>query len=147
MADPATRFIIQTVYNVARGKVERKAAVIMAACRLIMIDKKGGGERPIAVGHIYRRLAGRFLEQTNRNGHIKAFGPKQLATQSNGTNTAALSMQIHLEAHPDQVLLAMDCKNAFNSGKRKVLLCEMIRRTPGILNMPKPSIANLRCCG
>ena len=130
MADPATRFIIQTIYNVARGRVERKAAVIMAACRLIMIDKKGGGERPIAVGHIYRRLAGRFLEQTNRSSRIKAFGPKQLATQSNGTNMAALNMQIHLEAHRDQIEVSMDCTNAFNSGDRKVLLREMIRRTP-----------------
>ena len=130
MADPATRFIIQTIYNVARGRVERKAAIIMAACRLIMIDKKGGGERPIAVGHIYRRLAGRFLEQTNRSSRIKAFGPKQLATQSNGTNMGALSMQVQLEAHRDQIKVSMDCTNAFNSGDRKVLLRETICRTP-----------------
>ena len=58
MADPATSFIIQTIYNVARGKVEREDnnAIIMGACRLLMIDKKGRGERPIAIGHIYLML-------------------------------------------------------------------------------------------
>ena len=102
MADPATSFIIQTIYNVARGKVEREAAIIMGACRLLMIDKKGGGERPIAIGHIYRCLAGRFLERTSRKRRIEAFGPKQMATQPNGTTTAALSMHINIETVMNQ---------------------------------------------
>ena len=102
MADPATSFIIQTIYNVARGKVEREAAIIMGACRLLMIDKKGRGERPIAIGHIYRCLAGRFLERTSRKRRIEAFGPKQMATQPNGTTTAALSMHINIETVMNQ---------------------------------------------
>ena len=130
MADPATSFIIQTIYNVARGKVEREAAVIMGACRLLMIDKKGGGERPIAIGHIYRCLAGRFLERTSRKRRIEAFGPKQMATQPNGTSTAAPSMQINIETHSEHVLVAMDCSNAFTSAWRSVLLRWLIKLTP-----------------
>ena len=103
---------------------------MMGACRLLMIDKKGGGQRPIAIGHIYRRLAGRFLERTSRKSLIEAFGPKQMATQPNGTSTAAPSMQINIETHSEHVLVAMDCSNAFTSAWRSVLLRWLIKLTP-----------------
>ena len=58
--DKASMFIINTIYNVALGKVDEDAAILMRACRLIMIGKKDGGQRPISVGQVYRRLAGGF---------------------------------------------------------------------------------------
>ena len=77
--DKASMFIINTVYNVALGKIDHDAAVLMRACRLIMIGKKDGGQRPIAVGQVYRRLAGRFLVKVYKEEAIQALGANQTA--------------------------------------------------------------------
>ena len=72
--DKASMFIINIIYNMARGDIEEDAAVMIRACRLTMIGKKDGGQRPISVGQVYRRLAGRFIVQVYKKEVIEAMG-------------------------------------------------------------------------
>ena len=53
IADLTSRF--------AWNKLPRDCATALAGARLVPIGKRDGGVRPIAVGEVFRRLAGKAL--------------------------------------------------------------------------------------
>ena len=98
-----------------------------------MIKKKPSGQRPIAVGEILRRIAGRFVSQWLKEDAIKALGPHQTALQSKGTTKIVFAVRNTLERHGHFVGLFPDAKNAFNTLSRKSAISQMGESIPGYI--------------
>lgn len=97
---------------------------ILFGARLIAIEKKSGGIRPIAVGYTLRRLAAKCANtfaQEQLSGH---FSPLQLGVAISGGCEAAIHATRHFLSHmsPDEVVVKLDFSNAFNSVRRDVML-------------------------
>ena len=92
--------------------------------RLIALNKKDGGVRPIVVGQVLRRIASKLV---NRHGTTKlknGFTPLQLGVGvPRGMEAAVHASRIFLEnLDPDEALVKLDFKNAFNSLRRDSIL-------------------------
>ena len=92
------------------------------ACRLIPLDKKPG-LRPIDVGEVLRRIAGKAIMILFKNDITHAAGASQLsAGQDAGDEAVVHAMHdIFSEGNTEAVLL-IDAENAFNSINREVML-------------------------
>ena len=98
------------------------------ACRLILLDKKPG-LRPIGVGEILRRIAGKVIMMTFKKDITYAAGPLQLSTgQEAGTEAATHAVQDIFANEDTEAVLLIDAENAFNSINRKVMnfICPII---------------------
>ena len=92
------------------------------ACRLIPVEKKPG-IRPIGVGEVLRRIAGKTVMMLFKNDITHAAGALQLnAGQDAGDEAVVHAMHdIFSEENTEDVLL-IDAENGFNSINRKVML-------------------------
>ena len=92
------------------------------ACRLIPLDKKPG-LRPIDVGEVLRRIAGKAIMILFKNDITHAAGASQLSVgQDAGDEAVVHAMHdIFSEGNTEAVLL-IDAENAFNSINREVML-------------------------
>ena len=97
------------------------------ACRLLPLDKNPG-LRPIGVGEVLRRIAGKVIMNVIKGDIQEAAGSIQVcAGQPGGCEAAIHAMRsIYEDTETDAVLL-IDAANAFNAINRKAML-ENIRR-------------------
>ena len=102
---------------------------------LIALGKKDGGVRPIAVGCTLRRLtakvaSGRVLEEM-----ASLLAPRQLGYGVKGGVEAAVhSARLYIHnLKPQQALLKLDFKNAFNSVRRDKMLTAVSVLAPDLL--------------
>ena len=104
----------------------------LLACRLIPLDKKPG-LRPIGVGEILRRIAGKTIVSVIRDDIIKSVGSLQVcAGHDAGCEAAVHAIQkIFLEENTEAVML-IDASNAFNSVNRNVFLHNVAVVCPAI---------------
>ena len=92
------------------------------ACRLIPLDKNPG-LRPIGVGEVLRRIAGKVVMQIVKKDVTRAAGCLQLcAGQEAGSEAAIHAMSDMYENNDTEAVLLVDAENPFNSINRKVLL-------------------------
>ena len=92
------------------------------ACRLIPLDKKPG-LRPIGVGEILRRIAGKVLVSVIREDVITSVGSLQVcAGHEAGCEAAVHAMHEIFEEENMEAVLLVDASNAFNSVNRNVFL-------------------------
>ena len=92
------------------------------ACRLISLDKNPG-LRPIGVGEVLRRIAGKVVMKVVEEDIKKAAGYLQLcAGQEAGCEAAIHAMHKVFESNETEAILIVDAENAFNSINRKALL-------------------------
>ena len=97
--------------------------MMWGACNTIALAKAAqSGYRPISMGDVLRRLAGkagmRALLARNK-GLEKHFEPLQWAVNSKaGTEKVVHTMRGALEMYPGNLLIAVDSRNAFNSMNR-----------------------------
>jgi hypothetical protein len=110
-------------------------AALLGACRLIPLLKPAGGIRPIAVGEILRRICGRILLQQHAGAARQALEPLQVGV---GTRNGGIALfhaaSTYLAANPDQVLLNIDLRNAFNRMSR-VAIYERLRADPQLRDL------------
>ena len=93
------------------------------ACRLIPLDKKPG-LRPIVVGEVLRRIAGKVI-MIFKKDITDAAGPLQLSAGQEAGAEAAIHPMRDIFANEDtEAFLLIDAENAFNYISRKVMLLE-----------------------
>ena len=92
------------------------------ACRLIPLNKNPG-LRPIGVGEVLRRIAGKVLMHISKDSVSEAEGSLQLcAGQESGAEAAIHAMHDIFADNDTEAVLLIDAENAFNSINRKVML-------------------------
>ena len=102
---------------------ENNSLEAYVACRLIPLEKKPSGIRPIGIGEVLRRIVGKAVIAEIKPDLMESAGSLQLcAGQKAGCEAAAHAMrEIYNEEETDGVLL-IDASNAFNCLNRKALL-------------------------
>ena len=91
------------------------------ACRLIPLDKNPG-LRPVGVGEVLRRIAGKVVIKVVKEDFRKAAGGLQLCSgHEAGGKAAPHAMQNVFQFNSSEALLMVDAENAFNSINRKAL--------------------------
>jgi hypothetical protein len=100
--------------------------------RLLALNKKSGGIRPIAVGITLRRLASKCASTHGAARMASQFGPRQLGVGIPGGCEAAIhSARRYLQTlAPDHVMVKLDFTNAFNSLHRSDMLQSLRQRLP-----------------
>ena len=89
------------------------------ACRLIPLNKNPG-LRPIGVGEVLRRIAGKVLMHISKDSVSEAAGSLQLcAGQESGAEAAIHAMHDIFADNDTEAVLLIDAENAFNSINRK----------------------------
>ena len=107
--------------SVDKTKYETPLEVFFS-CRLIPLDKNRG-LRPIEVGEVLRRIAGKGVMKVEKEDIKKAGGCLQLYTgQRAGCEATLLAMRGIFETNKPEVTLLVHAENAFNSVNRKDLL-------------------------
>ena len=92
------------------------------ACRLIPLDKKPG-LRPIGVGEILRRIAGKAVVSIIREDILLSVGSLQVcAGHEAGCEAAVHAMRNIFDEQETEAVLLIDAANAFNSVNRNVFL-------------------------
>ena len=126
--------IIRLVTFLAEGKANESVARHLAGARLIPLEKKDGGVRPIAIGCVWRRLVAKslILASTDKLGPF--FAPFQLGVRvRNGSEVIVKAVQ-HICANRtddhDFVVFQADFSNAFNNISRPVFRAEIVRNFP-----------------
>lgn len=107
---------------------------ILFGARLIAIEKKSGGLRPIAVGYTIRRLAAKCANIFAQQQLADYFRPYQLGVAVAGGCEAAVhaTRRFIAKMGPDQAVVKLDFSNAFNSLRRDSMLFAVSDRLPQI---------------
>ena len=108
--------------------------------RLIALQKKDGGVRPIAIGNTVRRLVGKVTCATIKEKAMQLYEPHQLGFGvAKGAEGAVHAARRFLSSDSDMedkdLFLKLDFKNAFNSIRRDVLLTRVKEHFPEIYNL------------
>jgi len=120
------------VNMVLSGRCPSEVAPVFFGGRLLALNKKSGGIRPIAIGFTLRRLTSKCANVHGVN-HLKSFfQPRQLGVGTPGGCEAAIhSARRYLEAMPSgHVMVKLDFTNAFNSLHRHDMLMSVLSRVP-----------------
>ena len=114
------------------GRCPVDVAPIFFGGRLLALNKKTGGIRPIAIGLTLRRLASKCANSFGIKRLSPYFQPHQLGVGTPGGCEAAVhAARRYLEALPDDhVLVKLDFTNAFNSIHRREMLLAVHSRIP-----------------
>ena len=93
------------------------------ACRLIPLQKKPTGVRPIGIGEVTRRIIGKAIIQEIKPELAECAGSLQLcAGQKSGCEAAAHAMREIFQEEETDAILLVDASNAFNSLNREAML-------------------------
>lgn len=116
------------------GKCPPEVASVFFGGRLLALNKKSGGIRPIVVGFTLRRLASKCANSVGI-GRLKSyFQPHQLGVGSSGGCEAAIhAARRYLESlPPDHIVVKLDFANAFNTLHRYDMLQAIHDRLPDL---------------
>ena len=93
------------------------------AGRLIPLDKKPSGVRPIGVGEVLRRIVGKAVTTILKPDLVESTAPIQVCAGLQGGVEAAIHAMRRMYDDPDcNAVLLVDAENAFNSLNRSVAL-------------------------
>lgn len=117
-------FFVRFMQLVVDGKVPEEVRPVLYGAALTPLSKPAGGVRPIAVGEVWTRIAGKLLADQYRVDFANFFdGRGQLGVSvRNGAEAAVLAVRRTLEVNPDWVLFKGDVSNAFNTVSRALIL-------------------------
>ena len=110
----------------SQGRAPAFVASVLARAGLVALPKPNGGVRPIAVGEILRRLAGKYLMSLVREDAQSYFWPVQVGVAvPGGAEKAIHTVRAWRRRHwnsPHKVALKLDFSNVFNTVSRAVVL-------------------------
>jgi len=113
------------------GQCPKDVLPIFFGGRLIALDKKCGGIRPIVIGMTLRRLASKCANAVGVASLAAYFRPRQLGVKTPGGCEATVHSARDLQTLPaDHVLSKLDFTNAFNSLHRRDMLLAVKDRLP-----------------
>src|SRR5215470_689531 len=107
---------------------------VFFGARLIALEKKSGGYRPIAVGYTLRRLAAKCANKQAQKKLADYFRPLQLGVAVSGGCEAAVhaTRRFMENMADDDVIVKLDFSNAFNSVRRDAVLHAISTKLPEI---------------
>lgn len=116
------------------GDLPLNVREIIFGARLIALQKKDGGIRPIAVGYTLRRLAAKCANRFVIQRRSEELSPVQIGVGVAGGAEAAVHATRRLLRHipDDHVFVKLDFSNAFNSVRRDLILQSAAEKTPEI---------------
>ena len=106
------------------GKCPKEACPVFFGAKLIALEKKGGGLRPIAVGYTLRRLVAKCANSYAQRKLADFFCPLQVGVAvSGGCEAAVHATRRFLENMSGQeAIVKLDFSNAFNTVRRDAML-------------------------
>ena len=116
---------LTSVLNIVlEGKVPVGLRPFFFGAKLIGLRKKDGGIRPIAVGNTLRRICSKCVSSFATDQRRIDFHGTQFGCGTSGAEIAEHVFRnlIENEQNPENVILKMDFKNAFNSLKHDKIL-------------------------
>jgi len=115
--------LLHSVQLLVSGKLSAEITEALGSCTLVALAKPDGGTRPIAIGEVLRRLAGKAICYQLRNPMRSFFFPAQYGVQTRGGCEQIIhTIRAHHRLFPDDVLVRLDCRNAFNCVSRTAFL-------------------------
>ena len=103
--------------------------------RLIPLNKKDQGLRPVVVGEFFRSLVSK-LALKEVQGQLLALQPAQIGVSGKGPVIQAAILCVKSwvrEMHPDELLLKVDISNAYNSINRNACLEGVKKHCPELM--------------
>ena len=130
LSQALTRF----VNFVLKGEIREDARPFFFGASLVALSKPGGGVRPIAVGYTLRRLVAKCASLPIREAMGNLLSPLQLGYGTPGGVEAAVhAARIYLQnMPPNNLMLKIDFKNAFNTIRRDKMLHSVLEFIPEI---------------
>ena len=118
------RALVKFTNLVLTGNIPDVVRPLFFGASLTALNKTGGGVRPIAVGCTLRRLVTKTASMDVMNQMSEMLAPLQLGYGvGQGAEAAVHATRIYLEnLPPNNILLKLDFRNAFNSIRRDKLL-------------------------
>ena len=124
------------------GRCPPAARTLIFGGKLLALNKKDGGLRPIAVGYYWRRLAAKCANSHAIEKLGSYFGHIQLGVGVAGGCEAAIhaARRFITFMDRDQVLVKLDFKNAFNSVHRDIMLDCVASKDPRVIQILPPCL-------
>ena len=93
------------------------------ACRLVPLDKRPHGVRPIGIGEVLRRIVGKAVMRVLHDEMATCNAPIQVCAGIPGGVEAAVHATRRIYAEPEtEAIILVDAENAFNSLNRNAAL-------------------------
>lgn len=124
--------LLELVQQLAVGGSEHNSALM--TCGLTVLEKKGGGIRPIAVAEPIVSTVSKCLARAVRHKAARHFKGRQYAGgMKHGLDAAILSVKNALVQMPGSVVMSVDIANAFNEGFRAPMWDRVKAALPEVL--------------
>ena len=143
-SSPLLAAITSLVNLIASGNIPGEIRPTLFGGRLVALEKKDGGVRPIVIGLVLRRLASKLVARYAQEKLAPVWSPLQLGVGVQGGVEAAVhaARRYVLNINPDKIIVKLDFSNAFNSIRRDAIL-EVIESTlPDIYDYVQASYAD-----
>jgi hypothetical protein len=115
--------LLHCVQRLIAGKLDPVITEGLGSCTLIALAKPDGTIRPIAIGEVLRRLAGKAICYQLKEVMRNFFFPFQYGVQTRGgCEQIVHTIRAHHYLNRNDVLLRIDCVNAFNRVSRRAFL-------------------------
>ena len=112
----------EVIKKLCTVKCQSSALETYLACRLIPLDKNSG-LRPIGIGEILRRIAGKVIVSAIQKDIVSSVGSLQVcAGHEAGCEAIIHAMHSIFEEESSEAVLLVDASNAFNSVNREAFL-------------------------
>ena len=132
--EPFMAVLIRFLEAFLEGKFLSEFACFFSSATLIPLRKPDGGVRPIAVGEVIRRLAGKCALAAISDNVENVFLPNQFGVcVSGGAESIIHSTNSHLErlkSNENYAVLQIDFKNAFNLVSRQCIFDTVVTTFP-----------------
>ena len=121
-------------YAVINQDIPSSIRSIFFGARLLALNKKCGGIRPIAIGNCLRRMAAKLINKYANRFFKSHFLPFQFGAGAKcGTEYVIHSTRSFVENNPKAVIIKIDFANAFNCVDRSWLLSQANKlKIPGL---------------
>jgi hypothetical protein len=132
---PLLQAITDLINAMLAGRTPEAVKPVLFGGALTALLKKDGGVRPIAVGYVWRRIAGKVACNRLAARSAALLAPRQLGFGvAKGCESAVHAARRYVQnMQLGQVFLKIDFRNAFNSVRRDVILEAVARHFPELL--------------
>jgi hypothetical protein len=126
--------LTKVVNLIINGDVDEDMYQHLASASLVALRKPKGGIRPIAVGNVLRRLAGKVITSMMKDRFAEILSPNQVGTATpSGAEALVHAAQQFISSHgsdTDRILFKVDLTNAFNCVDRHQMFVATRKHVP-----------------
>ena len=131
--DGASQDAEEVLASLALGRGPEAAREAFLSGKLVALEKKGGGIRPVACGSTTRRLVAKALCRMFRTDIRQAVGPRQFGVgTSAGTEKMHKVLTVQAPMWETAAVLSFDAANAFNTIRRTKVRERLVETIPGL---------------